>query len=81
MSLRGNSIFRDPWAIRCIVLTTAIFVAVALIGLILLPLLQPNVKAAGLCDAIRSAAGIARKLTSTTPVTPDFQDFVRCRDT
>jgi cytochrome c553 len=73
MSVRGNSIFRDRWAIRCIALTAVLFVAIAFIGLVLLPLLQPNVKAAGLWDAICSAAGIARKPTSTTPVAPDFK--------
>ena len=37
------------------------------------PIRLPEVKAAGLWDAICSAAGIARKATSTSPVTPDFK--------
>lgn len=73
MSLRSNSVFRDPWAFRSIGLTAAILVLTVLLGFIALPYLQPNVKVAGLWDAICSAAGVARKPTSTTPVTPDFR--------
>jgi cytochrome c553 len=73
MSLRINSIFRDLWARRIIALTAAIFVVTAILGFIVLPLLQPAVKVAGLWDAICSAAGVAKKPTSTTLITPDFK--------
>jgi cytochrome c553 len=73
MRLRINSIFRDLWARRIIALTAAIFVVTALLGFIALPFLQPDVKFAGLWDAICSAAGVAKKPTSTIPVAPDFK--------
>jgi cytochrome c553 len=72
MSRRPSSAFRGPWAVRSIASTAAIFVAAALLGFIVFPLLQPDLKVASLWDAICSAAGFAKGPSSSAPVAPAF---------
>jgi cytochrome c553 len=65
--------FRNPWFVRSVGLTAAIFVVTALVGFVLLPFAQPDLKFAGLWDAICSAAGVAREPSSAKPINPDFK--------
>jgi cytochrome c553 len=64
---------KDPWFVRSVSVTAGIFVLVAFIGFILLPYLQPDMKLAGLWDAICSAAGVVQSPSSKEPVAPDFK--------
>jgi cytochrome c553 len=61
----------DPWLRGATLAVVAVVLLSAFAGLILLPELQPN-GAAGLWDAICSAAGLARPSTARAPVAPDF---------
>lgn len=63
---------RNPWFVRSVSVTVGIFIVVALSGFVLLPYLQPDLKLAGLWDAICSAAGVIHK-SSEQPVPPDFK--------
>jgi cytochrome c553 len=65
--------FRDRWVTVSVAVTAALFVATAVLGLLILPYAQADLKLAGIWDAICSAAGIARTPSSETPVEPDFK--------
>jgi len=58
---------------RAVVLTAGLFLLTALFGLIILPYAQPDLKLAGIWDAICSAAGIASKAPEEETVAPSFQ--------
>lgn len=75
MSNEAEALFsrRNPWFVRSVAVTLGIFVVVALSGFVLLPYLQPDLKLAGLWDAICSAAGVVHKPSSEEPVQPDFK--------
>src|SRR5579885_1950557 len=75
MSDEAEALFsrRNPWFIRSVGVTAGIFIIVALSGFVLLPYLQPDLKLAGLWDAICSAAGVIHKPSSEAPVEPDFK--------
>jgi cytochrome c553 len=64
---------RNPWFSISVGLTAAIAVLAALAGLIWLPLLQPNLKLAGMWDAICSAAGVPGLSMQAQAVPPAFK--------
>ncbi|HEY4163158.1 MAG TPA: c-type cytochrome [Dongiaceae bacterium] len=64
---------RDRWVVTGIAVTAIVFAVAALFGLVILPYAQPDLKLAGIWDAICSAAGIARTPSSTAPVEPDYK--------
>jgi cytochrome c553 len=64
---------RDPWVARSIAVTAALFLVTALGGFVLLPYLQPDLRLAGVWDAICSAAGVVRQSAATGEVKPDFK--------
>ena len=65
--------FRNPWFGASVGVTAAIAVLAALAGLIWLPLAQPDLKLAGIWDAICSAAGVPRVSPQANSVQPDFK--------
>ena len=65
--------FRNPWFSASVGVTGGIAVLAALAGLIWLPLAQPDLKLAGIWDAICSAAGVPRASTQSTAIAPDFK--------
>jgi cytochrome c553 len=64
---------RNPWFVRSVAGTAAIFVVCALVGFVLLPYLRQDLQLTNLWDAICSAAGVIQKPSSTEPVAPDFK--------
>jgi cytochrome c553 len=64
---------KNPWFTGSFLLTAGAFLASALVGFVVLPLLQPNVHTKDIWDAICSAAGVAKRPSSTAPVEPDFK--------
>ena len=52
--------FRNPWFSASVGVTAAIAVLSVVVGLIWLPLAQPDLKLSGIWDAICSAAGVPR---------------------
>jgi cytochrome c553 len=65
--------FRNPWFGASVGVTAAIAVLAALAGLIWLPLAQPDLKLAGIWDAICSAAGVPRVSPQANSVQPGFK--------
>jgi cytochrome c553 len=65
--------FRNTWFSTSVGITVAIAIVSALAGLIWLPLAQPDLKLAGIWDAICSAAGIPRASVSGPVQQPDFK--------
>ena len=63
---------RNPLARRATLAIAILFLVSAVAGLILLPQLQPSLGAAGLWDAICSAAGVFRPASQAAPPTPTF---------
>jgi cytochrome c553 len=64
---------KDPWVVRSVGAVAAIFVVAAILGFMVFPLVQPNVQASSLWDAICSAAGVVREASSGTPIEPGFK--------
>ncbi|WLA86547.1 MULTISPECIES: c-type cytochrome [Bradyrhizobium] len=64
---------RNPWFGASVGITVAIAVLSAIAGLIWLPLAQPNLKLAGVWDAICSAAGVPRAAVQEPGIKPDFK--------
>ena len=64
---------RNPWFSVSVGVTAAIAVLAMFVGLIWLPLAQPDLKLSGIWDAICSAAGVPRASTQGTPIQPDFK--------
>jgi cytochrome c553 len=60
----------SDWTLRSIGLTALVFVVAALFGFVALPYAQPELKLAGLWDAICSAAGVATAPSAAKPVEP-----------
>ena len=60
MSSRELFSFRNPHLTASVGITVAIFIVTAVAGFIVLPYAQPELKFAGLWDAICSAAGLPR---------------------
>jgi cytochrome c553 len=65
--------FRNPWVSVSVGVTAGIAVLAAVIGLVWLPLAQPNLKLGGIWDAICSAAGVPRVSSQAKSVPPDFK--------
>jgi len=65
--------FRNPWFSASVGVTGGIAVLAAFAGLIWLPLAQPDLKLAGIWDAICSAAGVPRVSSQGTAIAPDFK--------
>jgi cytochrome c553 len=65
--------FRNTWFGASVGITAAIAVLAALVGLIWLPLLQPDLKLTGIWDAICSAAGVPRASPREASRQPDFK--------
>src|SRR5262249_14593137 len=64
---------RDLWIGASIGVTAAIAVVSAVLGLVWLPLAQPDLKLAGIWDAICSAAGVPRVSQPAQPVPAGFK--------
>jgi cytochrome c553 len=64
---------RNPWVAASVGVTVAIALLSALAGLIWLPLAQPDLKLAGIWDAICSAAGVPRAAPRGEALQPDFK--------
>lgn len=64
---------KNPWFVCSVGLTAGVFVLTAVIGFVVLPLMQPNLRLGGLWDAICTAAGVVQKPSSSSPVKPDFK--------
>jgi len=62
---------RNPWFSGPVGITVALLAGTALGGFVLLPYAQPDLKLAGVWDAICSAAGVPKAPSSATPVQPD----------
>jgi cytochrome c553 len=60
----------DRWRVTSIGVTAAVFLVAALFGLIILPYAQPDLKLAGIWDAICSAAGVVRNTPAEEIVAP-----------
>jgi len=73
MSVRDELSFRNSWFAVSVGLTLVIFVLTALVGLVLLPYAQPDLKFANLWDAICSAAGVPRASPEAAAVAPAFK--------
>jgi cytochrome c553 len=64
---------RNPWVAASVGVTVVIAVLAALAGLIWLPLAQPDLKLAGIWDAICSAAGVPRAAPRGEQLPADFK--------
>lgn len=62
---------RNPWFTGPVAITVALLAGTALGGFVLLPYAQPDLKLAGVWDAICSAAGVPKASSSAAPVQPD----------
>ncbi|WP_457108341.1 c-type cytochrome [Methylobacterium sp. P5_C11] len=62
---------RNPWFSGPVGITVALLAGTALGGFVLLPYAQPDLKLAGVWDAICSAAGVPKAPSSTALVQPD----------
>jgi len=63
----------DSWRARSIGVTVLAFVVSAVVGFVVLPLAQPDLKLKDVWDAICSAAGVASRPTAEKPIEPDFK--------
>jgi cytochrome c553 len=73
MSERPLFSFRNPWFSASVGVTAAMAVLAAFVGLIWLPLAQPDLKLSGIWDAICSAAGVPRSTSQGNAIQPDFK--------
>ena len=64
---------RNPWFVASVGVTAAIAAVAAFVGLVWLPFAQPDLKIAGIWDAICSAAGVPRAASQATSIQPDFK--------
>ena len=65
--------FRNPWFSASVGVTAAIAVLSVVVGLIWLPLAQPDLELSGIWDAICSAAGVPRVSQQGAAIQPDFK--------
>jgi cytochrome c553 len=73
MSERPLFSFRNPWFSASVGVTAAMAVLAAFVGLIWLPLAQPNLGLSGIWDAICSAAGVPRSASQGIPIQSGFR--------
>ena len=64
---------RNPWFAASVGVTLAIAIVSALVGLIWLPLAQPDLKLRGIWDAICSAAGVPRPAPDQVSLPAEFK--------
>ena len=64
---------KNTWFSASLSITGGLAVLAAILGLIVLPLAQPDLKLAGIWDAICSAAGVPRSTVQTDLVQPAFK--------
>jgi cytochrome c553 len=64
---------RNPWFVISFALAAGLFAITALGGFWLLPYAQPDLKLAGLWDAICSAAGVTQRSSGAAPASPEFK--------
>lgn len=64
--------FKNPWFSASVGITVVLALLAALAGLVWLPLAQPDLKLAGIWDAICSAAGVPRASPQAGATQPDF---------
>ena len=64
---------RNPWVSCSLGLAFGLATVAAIVGLVALPLLQPELKLAGIWDAICSAAGVPRTTIAAEAVRPAFK--------
>jgi cytochrome c553 len=64
---------KDPWFRGSILLTVALFIVSAVLGFVVLPLLQPNLGPRTIWQMICSAAGVLKRPSSVAPAEPDYQ--------
>jgi cytochrome c553 len=65
--------FRNPWFGVSVGVTAGIAAVAAIVGLIILPLAQPNLQLSGIWDAICSAAGVPRRTAEAEAPKPAFK--------
>jgi cytochrome c553 len=63
---------KDPWFRGSVLLTAILFIVSAVVGFVVLPLLQPSLHPRTIWQAICSAAGVVKLPSSAAPVEPDF---------
>jgi cytochrome c553 len=63
---------KDPWIRGSVLLTASLFIVSAVVGFVVLPLLQPSIHPRTIWQAICSAAGVVKLPSSGAPVEPDF---------
>jgi cytochrome c553 len=63
---------KDPWFRGSVLLTAVLFIVSAVVGFVVLPLLQPSLHPRTIWQAICSAAGVVKLPSSAAPVEPDF---------
>jgi cytochrome c553 len=63
---------KDPWFRGSVLLTAILFIVSAVVGFVVLPLLQPSLHPRTIWQAICSAAGVVKLASSAAPVEPDF---------
>ena len=73
MSERPLFSFRNPWFSASVGVTAAMAVLAAFVGLIWLPLAQPDLKLSGIWEAICSAAGVPQSTSQSTVIEPGFR--------
>ncbi|KJC38064.1 cytochrome C [Bradyrhizobium sp. LTSP885] len=64
---------RNPWFVAGVGITVGIAAFSAVVGLIWLPLAQPDLKLSGIWDAICSAAGVPRATVQDASIKPEFR--------
>lgn len=64
--------WRNPWFAASVGFVASLAAGAALLGLVGLPLLQPDLRLSGIWDAICSAAGVPRAAPANDAVQPDF---------
>ena len=73
--MNGERLFslKNKWFAASLGITGGLAAAAAIAGLVVLPLAQPDLKLAGIWDAICSSAGVPRAANPGEPVQPGFK--------
>jgi cytochrome c553 len=73
MSVDPSPTRARAWSVTSIAIASVAVLVAAAVGLILLPLVQPNVSYSSVWDAICSAAGAVQQTANQSPVEPTFK--------